>query len=496
MSYDVCLILEGTYPYVSGGVSSWVHNLIRSLPEIGFAGVCILPSADQKWKPKYEIPENFTNLPPIYLHNYNLGKKGGADKKKRQEHVKQLRLFHKELFRERNVSNFENILPYFHSEKGLSPYDMIHGKEAWDLVVEFYNPEKNRESFIDYFWTYRFMHLPIFNILATRLPYAKVYHTISTGYAGLLGAAARRLHKRPLILTEHGIYTKERKIEIAQAEWIYVARGERIRMEREMSSFRKMWVRFFDTLGRLTYNESDMIITLYEGNRELEIAGGADPDRTFVIPNGIKTDKFGQLADLRKPRDDNSPFVVGFVGRVVPIKDVKTFLRACKIVSNNIPNVTFLIMGPYDEDREYHRECLELIEFLQLDECVELTGRVNVMEYYPKLDLLVLTSVSEAQPLVILEAGCAGVPSVASDVGACRELLEGRTPEDRSLGPSGIVTRVADPSDTAAAITCILADNGLRSRMAVSARKRVESYYRESDLNRKYMEIYTKFMNQ
>jgi len=40
---DVCLVLEGTYPYVKGGVSTWVHDLIRSLPEIRFALVHIAP---------------------------------------------------------------------------------------------------------------------------------------------------------------------------------------------------------------------------------------------------------------------------------------------------------------------------------------------------------------------------------------------------------------------------------------------------------------------
>ena len=57
------------------------------------------------------------------------------------------------------------------------------------------------------------------------------------------------------------------------------------------------------------------------------------------------------------------------------------------------------------------------------------------MEYYRKIDLLVLTSISEAQPLVILEANCAGIPVVASDVGSCRELIEGRTHNDRLIGP-------------------------------------------------------------
>ena len=67
-----------------------------------------------------------------------------------------------------------------------------------------------------------------------------------------------------------------------------------------------------------------------------------------------------------------------------------------------------------------------------------------------QLDVVVLTSLSEGQPLVILEAYAAGLPVVATYVGACRELIEGGDEADRALGPSGIVTRVANPAETAA----------------------------------------------
>ena len=48
---------------------------------------------------------------------------------------------------------------------------------------------------------------------------------------------------------------------------------------------------------------------------------------------------------------------------------------------------------------------------------------MDVKQIYPRIDVLVLTSISEGLPLVILEAAAAGVPLVSTDVGACRELL-------------------------------------------------------------------------
>jgi polysaccharide biosynthesis protein PelF len=494
--HDVCLLLEGTYPFVPGGVSSWVHNLIRALPEISFTAVCILPTSKDEWKAVYDVPDNFTDLEMVYLHDYELDEKGKASRKEKREQIDLIRSLHKDMFTG-DFSGFGDVLSSLHGHRGrsMTPHDMIYGKEAWNLVLEFNNPEENRESFIDYFWTYRFTHLPIFKVLNAAIPKARLYHSLSTGYAGLLGAAARQRERRPLLLTEHGIYTRERKIEIAQAEWIYVAGGERIKVQKDLGAFRKFWIKLFEALGRITYQEADRIITLYEGNRELEISEGADPEKTSIIPNGINVERYGRLRRVREERagEQGGRYEVGFVGRVVPIKDVKTFIRACKIVSLHIPAVKFFIIGPTEEDESYYAECLDLVEVLGLKEIIEFTGKVDVTEYYSRVDLLVLTSISEAQPLVILEAGCAGVPTVASDVGSCRELLEGRTEEDRNLGPSGIVTRVSDPTKTAEAIVAVLSNDERRLTMARSAWQRVEAYYNEADLNRDYLGLYREY---
>jgi len=491
--FDVCLLLEGTYPFVAGGVSSWVHNLVRALPEISFTGVCILPTEKEQWEVKYDVPNNFKGLKIVYLHDYDIGDRTKHKKRRHRRDLSKIKRYHQKLFN-KDFSDFERILPIFRREgpSRFTAHDLVYGKDAWNLLMDFYKPEVNSESFIDYFWTFRFIHLPLIKLLSAPIPLAKVYHTVSTGYAGLLGATAKSTYQKPLLLTEHGIYTKERKIEISQADWIYVAGGERIRVQTDMGFFQNLWISFFESLGRLTYQKANEIYTLYEGNRQLEIEYGADPHKTFIIPNAINIERFQQHPRL--PKEPGDPFMVGFVGRVVPIKDVKTFIRACKVVSLHVPNVKFYIMGPRDEDPQYDAECVELVSMLSMEDYIVFTGRVNVMEYYPKLDLLVLTSISEAQPLVILEAACQGVPSVASDVGSCDELINGRTEDDKVLGPSGIITRVADPDDTAQAITKILQDDELRQEMSEAAIHRVETYYKESDLNDRYRNIYIKYM--
>ena len=73
-------------------------------------------------------------------------------------------------------------------------------------------------------------------------------------------------------------------------------------------------------------------------------------------------------------------------------------------------------------------------------------GFRKVEDIFRKIGILVLTSISEALPLVILEGFANGVPAVATDVGSCRELIEGGRPEDKELGMAGAVVPIdADP---------------------------------------------------
>ena len=63
---DVCLVLEGTYPYVRGGVSSWVHDLIRSLPDLRFALVHIGSERGTYTEKRYPLPDNVAVLSDLY----------------------------------------------------------------------------------------------------------------------------------------------------------------------------------------------------------------------------------------------------------------------------------------------------------------------------------------------------------------------------------------------------------------------------------------------
>ncbi len=491
---DVCLILEGTFPYVVGGVSAWVNDLIKGLPDVTFGVVHISPLPSTYRELKYPFPKNLIQFKEVYLFDYQIEPHGAWSLEKRQA-GRVLTQAYNEMMKG-NLSAFADLLAYIHAgaDAPLNLHDFIHSRGSWEFLLETYAAEKTEPSFIDYFWTWRLLHLPIIQVLRAQIPEARIYHAVSTGYAGLLSAAARVRTGRPLILTEHGIYTRERKIEILHAGWIHSDLPASLSITHTRDFFRDWWVRMFGWMSRLTYHHADHILTLFERNRTLQIEEGAAPERTRVIPNGVILSKLSSLAATRGVRPFDPP-VLAFVGRVVPIKDVKTFLKTLQPLIARWPKLDVLVAGPTDEDTPYYQECEQLARALDLGRNVTFLGRVNVETIYAKTDLVMLTSISEAQPLVLLEAMACGIPCVATDVGACRELLEGRTRADLSLGPSGLIASVGDAAALSAAAERILGDPHVYRQMAVSGRKRVERFYRQDVILAQYQSLYESKMN-
>ncbi|GEM_PF-6726693 len=115
--YDVCLLLEGTYPFVSGGVSTWIHNLIKGMPELTFTAVCILASSKEKAEYRYEVPENFVDPQIVYLHDPIEMKRsmfGGISK----DNIERLRRFHYRLDRN-DLKMMKEMVELFRENKFL-----------------------------------------------------------------------------------------------------------------------------------------------------------------------------------------------------------------------------------------------------------------------------------------------------------------------------------------------------------------------------------------
>ena len=318
---DVCLVLEGTYPYVMGGVSGWVHRLISSLPNIRFSLLCVLPSSSTYQSAKYPIPQNVEQISEVYIQDTDLSRRSGGGLK--ADALDALVTFYRQA-QKQDFSSFDRFyeLVCNPETRGISPHELLNTHTGWELLRQLYDAVGDNTSFIDFYWSWRYAHLPLLNLCDAHIPKAHIYHPISTGYAGLVSVFAKQRYKRPLILTEHGIYTNERRIEIEQSEWFYEQQDHSRAVRRSAGALKRIWTQKFELLSALTYRNCDDILTIFSGNRKMQIAEGAPIEKTRVIHNGISIERFIGLSSRPSQPDT---FQVGMVGRVVSIKDIKTY---------------------------------------------------------------------------------------------------------------------------------------------------------------------------
>lgn len=499
---DIALLLEGTFPYVSGGVSSWVHQILQAYPQYRFAIVFLGSRREDYGDLRYPLPANVVHFEQHFLFDAPPSRGRPAPSRghpeamaKASEFLHTLQAYDGQAeSRARVLQAMRSIALELRPGGQLPLEDFLHSEYAWDLIRDSYRRHCSDPSFVDFFWTVRIMLQPLWLMarIADSLIPVRALHTVSTGYAGFLGALLHHARGLPLVLSEHGIYTKERQIDLLQSQWIRDNRNIFQKDPMEVSFFRQMWIRFFEWMGRFCYEAADPIIALYENNRLRQIADGAPPQRTVSIPNGIRLERF---APLRALRPAETPPVLCLIGRVVPIKDIKTFIRAMRRVVNRMPQAEAWIAGPADEDPGYAEECLNLVDSLGLGGHVRFLGMQKVEDILPKVGLVVLSSISEALPLVVLEAQAAGVPVVSTDVGSCRQLIEGLDPEDRALGACGRVVGIANPEALADAALALLGSRPAWQQASAAGIARVERYYTDRLLFERYQRIYDRALH-
>ncbi|MFG0638763.1 GT4 family glycosyltransferase PelF [Delftia sp. WSY_22] len=502
-SADIALLLEGTFPYVSGGVSSWVNQILQAYPEHRFAIVFLGSRREDYGDFRYALPPNVVHFEQHFLFDALHSNIQPAPSRGHPEALAKAREFLQALeahdgsdeSRAKVLAAMRSIALELQPGGSLPLEDFLHSEFAWDLIRDSYRRHCTDPSFVDFFWTVRIMLQPLWLMarIAHGLIPVRVLHTVSTGYAGFLGGLLHHSRGLPLVLSEHGIYTKERQIDLLQSTWIRDNRNIFQRDPMEVSFFRQMWIRFFDWMGRFCYGAADPIIALYENNRLRQVADGAAAERTVSIPNGIRIERF---APLRAQRPAETPPVLCLIGRVVPIKDIKTFIRAMRRVVNRMPQAQAWVAGPTAEDPAYADECQNLVDSLGLQANVRFLGMQKVEELLPTVGVVVLSSISEALPLVILEAQAAGVPVVSTDVGSCRQLIDGLGPEDQALGSCGRVVGIANPEALADACLELLASPGQWQAASAAGIARVERYYSDRLLFERYRQVYDRALQQ
>ena len=508
---NICLLLEGTFPFVRGGVSTWVKQIIEGLPHLTFSIIYLGAESTTLGEPAYSLPDNVVHLETHFLIESKsvnddhaqwtqrvktfVHKLATRDIKSSQFYANNL--LHTQLrntegaLKKSVVHDFSALLTDKHA---LTEKDLNEDARAWETIREKYHDAPEGLDFNHFFWTIRSMHAPLFVLsdIARNAPVADVYHSVSTGYAGFLGSMLHSATGKPFIISEHGIYTKERELDLAQVDWIPEADDPyKVGLNDNMNYLRSVWIRFFFSLGRMSYSSANRIFTLFEGNRQRQIADGADEDRLSIIPNGVDVSRF---ARVRRDTDAPIPPVLALIGRVVPIKDIKTFIRAMQIIHSEMPDAQGWLYGPEDEDEEYAKECRMLVDSLGLNDVVKFKGFGKPDDIFPGIGLTVLTSVSEGQPLVVLEGFAAGIPAVTTDVGSCRELIEGVSEADILLGRSGSVVPIANAELFAKDAVALLSDATAWRSASEAAIARVERFYDEKIMIERYQQVYREQM--
>lgn len=216
---------------------------------------------------------------------------------------------------------------------------------------------------------------------------------------------------------------------------------------------------------------------------ELLDLGIGSPDRWHVMPLGLDLDRLLEVpmektsarAELGLPQD--AP-IVGIVGRLVPIKDVDTFLDAARLVARERPDVHFVVAG----DGEL-REALEERGRAELGERIHFLGWVmDLAPLYGALDVVVLTSKNEGTPVALIEAAAAGLPAVATHVGGVGDVVRD--------GTTGFLITPGDAEGVASRVTELIEAPELRRQLGREGRAHVRTRFTQDRLINDMAELY------
>jgi len=186
-----------------------------------------------------------------------------------------------------------------------------------------------------------------------------------------------------------------------------------------------------------------------------------------VIPSGVNLERFiaGNGDAIRSSLAYGEETIVGWVGRLVAIKNCSSFLKAVTIVHEQKPSIRFLIAGDGDERSELEKKAAEY----NLKECLVFLGnRSDIPDIMAAMDIFVLSSLNEGFGRVLVEAMAAGTAIVTTDVGGTSDVIEDTV--------SGILVPPSDPEALASAILSLISDKKLREKYSREGRKRAVQF--------------------
>ncbi len=234
---------------------------------------------------------------------------------------------------------------------------------------------------------------------------------------------------------------------------------------------------------------ADAVVTIGSRLQSEIIARGVDPERIFVIPNGVDTREFqpcGKDAALRDRYGLQGKTVVGYIGTLSEPEGLDLVIRAMGVLRKSHPNLRCLLVG----GGAYLLNLIQARREFGVRDRVIFTGfasRTQLRSYYSLIDVFVMPRrsyrVNEiTPPLKPLEAMAMKIPVLASRVGGLKELI----PEDKA----GLFFQPGNLDDLAAKLALLADRPELRDRLAHEGRKYVEQCRDWRGLINSYEEVY------
>lgn len=465
----VVMANEGTYPFMGGGVSTWCNQICGGLSSVDFDVIAVTGDTHAKWK--YErcasikrvvhIPLWPGEEPSIYL---NPGRYSEVLKRRWKTHslviaesfLRPFRILLEEIFLGGSsitvlVDAIVEVGVFFQTHDFKTT---MRSQAVWDLFIEFarrfHESPAGKDSPAPTIadvttcarWFYNMM-MPI----AVTVERGTVFHATIAASCALPGIVARKTKGTSFIVTDHGVYLRERYINISAGDFSQIQK--------------KFLVGLAILIGRACYSTADIVSPVAAFNSRWEIPWGAAEERIRIIYNGVDTTKF--RPSPKPPERQGRPTVVA-AARVFPLKDVETMIRGADVARKLMPEIHVICYGSLKADPEYVQGCRDLIEELGCGDNFEFGGfHPDPYGIFIEGDVSVLSSISEGFPYTVLEAMSSGVPCVATDVGGVRE----------AVGDTGTVVPPRDPEALGKALVELLSDVDRRKRCARAARDRV-----------------------
>jgi glycosyltransferase involved in cell wall biosynthesis len=186
-----------------------------------------------------------------------------------------------------------------------------------------------------------------------------------------------------------------------------------------------------------------------------------------IIPSGVDIQRFsdGDSSGVLAETGWKDKKIVGWAGRLVPIKDCFTFIQAAALIRRRCPDARFIVAGDGEE-----REMLKgrAREAGLNDYLVFLGDRTDIPSVMAAMDVFVLSSLNEGFGRVLVEAMAAGVVVISSAVGGTVDVIED--------GESGILVPPSEPSRIADAVSKVLENSELKSHLIDGGRERAKQF--------------------